>query len=296
MNSKYIEQFLIYLKLERQLSENTCNSYEIDLRQFDQFINCTIDKMTKEQLNDYVIYLKSAYKENSYLRKIAALKSLNKYLRISQLPNNQYVDLLEVKKREKKLPKFLTQEQIDLLLNNLGGSTPAKVRDQAMFETLYATGMRVSEIINVKVSDVNLEEQTIRVLGKGNKERIVIINNSAKEALENYIDKYRLQLQVELTDYLFLNMKGRKLSRQGFNYILKNYAKEVGISDISPHIFRHSIATHMLNNGGDLRLIQMLLGHANITTTEVYTHVSKQKILEEYEQLHPLAKEKNGKI
>ncbi len=296
MNSKYIEQFLIYLKLERQLSENTCNSYEIDLRQFDQFINCTIDKMTKEQLNDYVIYLKSAYKENSYLRKIAALKSLNKYLRISQLPNNQYVDLLEVKKREKKLPKFLTQEQIDLLLNNLGGSTPAKVRDQAMFETLYATGMRVSEIINVKVSDVNLEEQTIRVLGKGNKERIVIINNSAKQALENYIDKYRLQLQVELTDYLFLNMKGRKLSRQGFNYILKNYAKEVGISDISPHIFRHSIATHMLNNGGDLRLIQMLLGHANITTTEVYTHVSKQKILEEYEQLHPLAKEKNGKI
>lgn len=294
MNEHLIDSFISYLKLERRLSENTCNSYRIDLMQFDAFANKLIGDLSKEDIDQYVAYLKSAYKENSYLRKVASLKSLNKYLRDHKLGSNDQIELLVAKKKEVRIPKFLTQNEIDMFLDQLENSTPTKTRDKAMFETLYSTGMRVSEIINVKVTDVNLDNGTIRVIGKGNKERIVIINHSSKESLNEYIYSARTKLQTELCDTLFLNNKGNPLSRQGFNFILKKYAANVGITEISPHIFRHSIATHMLNNGGDLRMIQMLLGHANISTTEVYTHVSKQKILEDYNEFHPLAKgEKN---
>lgn len=291
MNENLIDSFLSYLKLERRLSENTCNSYRIDLMQFDTFINKPIAQLSKEDIDRYIKYLQTAYKENSYLRKVAALKSLNKYLRDYNLGSNDQIELLVAKKREKRIPKFLTQDQIDLFLNQFNGSKPIDIRNQAMFETLYATGMRVSEIINVKVTDVNLENGTIRVVGKGNKERVVILNQSSVTCLETYIYSARTKLQEDYTDILFLNNKGKPLTRQGFNFVLKKYASNVGITEISPHIFRHSIATHMLNNGGDLRMIQLLLGHANISTTEVYTHVSKQKILEEYDELHPLAKE-----
>ncbi len=294
MNEHLIDSFISYLKLERRLSENTCNSYRIDLMQFDAFANKLIGDLTKDDIDQYVSYLKSAYKENSYLRKVASLKSLNKYLRDHKLGSNDQIELLVAKKKEVRIPKFLTQNEIDMFLDQLENSSPTKTRDKAMFETLYSTGMRVSEIINVKVTDVNLDNGTIRVIGKGNKERIVIINHSSKESLNEYIYSARTKLQTELCDTLFLNNKGNPLSRQGFNFILKKYAANVGITEISPHIFRHSIATHMLNNGGDLRMIQMLLGHANISTTEVYTHVSKQKILEDYNEFHPLAKgEKN---
>lgn len=296
MNEHLIDSFISYLKLERRLSENTCNSYRIDLMQFDSFINKPVDQLSKDDLDLYVSYLKAGYKENSYLRKVAALKSLNKYLRNHNLGSNDQIELLIAKKREKRIPKFLTQKQIDDFLNALNNVTPIEQRDKAMFETLYSTGMRVSEIINVKVSDVNLENGTIRVIGKGNKERIVIINQTSIESLNTYIYRGRITIQNQLTDVLFLNNKGKPMTRQGFNFILKKHAANVGITEISPHIFRHSIATHMLNNGGDLRMIQILLGHANISTTEVYTHVSKQKILEEYAKLHPHAKEKNEKI
>ncbi len=291
MNEHLIDSFIAYLKLERRLSENTCNSYRIDLMQFDQFIQKQITELSKEEVDSYVSYLKSAYKENSYLRKIAALKSLNKYLRDYKLGSNDQIELLVAKKKEARIPKFLSQQEIDMFLDQLISDSPAQTRDKAMFETLYSTGMRVSEIISIKVSDVNLDNSTIRVIGKGNKERIVIINESSKLSLQEYIYNARTKLQSTICDTLFLNNKGTPLTRQGFNFILKKYAANVGITEISPHIFRHSIATHMLNNGGDLRMIQLLLGHANISTTEVYTHVSKQKILEEYDELHPLAKE-----
>ncbi len=294
MNEKYIDKFIDYLKLERQLSENTYNSYQIDLMQFNNYTNNQIDNISKQELDNYVSYLQSAYKENSYLRKIAALKSLNKYLRTQNMPYNEHIDMLAVRKREKKLPKFLTQDQIDLFLDQLNDDSAINSRDWAMFETLYATGMRVSEIINLNIEDVNLDNGTIRVTGKGNKQRLVLINQSASNSLRTYIDRNRTKLLQTKSNVLFLNTKGNKLTRQGFTFILKKYANNVGITEISPHIFRHSIATHMLNNGGDLRMIQVILGHANISTTEVYTHVSKQKILEEYNKLHPLAKERNN--
>lgn len=301
MNDNLLDSYLGYLRVERRLSDNTCESYKIDLIQFNTYIknrvgNVKVEKISKEVLNDYILYLKDNYKESSYLRKVASLKSFNNYLISIDMPGNDYIELLEAKKREKRLPKYLSQNEIDDFLNNLDVTTNSEIRNKAMFETLYATGMRVSEIINIKVQDVNLENMTIRVEGKGKKQRIVILNETAVSSLENYMENARIQLMDELTDYLFLNQKGHKMTRQGFNYILKQKAKEVGIVDISPHIFRHSIATHMLNNGGDLRLIQTLLGHANITTTEIYTHVSKKKVLEEYEKMHPLAKEKYEKI
>ncbi len=293
MNEQLIEKFLNYLKYERQLSENTYSSYRIDLYQFDRYTNIKISKLSKQQLMEYIEYLRANYKESSYLRKVAALKSFNKYLESNNLEANQAITLLSAKKRERRIPKYLSQTQIDLFLNSIEGSGPYVARDKAMFETLYATGMRVSEIINLKMSNLNLENGTIRVYGKGNKERLVILNQTATDSLITYINHYRINLLTTMSDYLFLNSKGTSLTRQGFNFILKKYATNAGISDISPHIFRHSIATHMLNNGGDLRMIQLILGHANITTTEVYTHVSKQEILKKYEELHPLAKERN---
>lgn len=294
MNEHLIAEFINHLKLERRLSENTCNAYQIDLMQFDLFVSKPISQLTKDEIDNYVDYLHTAYKENSYLRKIAALKSLNKYLRDYNLGSNDQIDLLVAKKKEKLIPKFLTQEQIEVFLNQFKIGTDIETRDKAMFETLYSTGMRVSEIINIKVSDVNLDNGTIKVTGKGNKERIVIINQSSIDSLDIYIHNSRIKLQTDATDILFLNSKGKPLTRQGFNYILSKHASNIGITEISPHIFRHSIATHMLNNGGDLRMIQILLGHANISTTEVYTHVSKQKILEEYSKMHPLAKENDN--
>lgn len=294
MNEHLIAEFIKYLKLERRLSENTCNAYQIDLLQFDQFVGKPISALKKADIDNYVEYLHTAYKENSYLRKVAALKSLNKYLRDYNLGANDQIELLVAKKKEKLIPKFLTQDQIEIFLNQFKFGTPIETRDKAMFETLYSTGMRVSEIINIKVSDVNLDNGTIRVTGKGNKERIVIINQSSIDSLDEYIHVSRIKLQSDLTDILFLNSKGKPLTRQGFNFILNKHASNIGITEISPHIFRHSIATHMLNNGGDLRMIQILLGHANISTTEVYTHVSKQKILEEYSKMHPLAKENDN--
>lgn len=295
MNEKLIDKFILYLKLERRLSVNTCSSYQTDLVQFDQFFKKKIKDITKKELDSYIEYLHKAYKESTYLRKIAALKSFNKYLINYDLGGNQHIELLEAKKREKRMPKFLTQDQIDIFLNQLSDETPSKARDKAMFETLYSTGVRVSEIIKIKITDVNLENGIIKVLGKGNKERVVILNHTSIDSLDVYIKKYRVKLMKKTTDFLFLNNNGNPLTRQGFSYILKRYAKQVGINDISPHIFRHSIATHMLNNGGDLRMIQMVLGHANIATTEIYTHVSKEKVLKEYGNKHPLAKEEYEK-
>ncbi len=297
MNKIQIYNFIDYLKLERRLSKNTCDAYMSDLLQFNNFINKEVKDMSKLDLENYITYLQSAYKENSYLRKVAAIKSFNKYLKFNNQEYNKQIELLVVSKREKRLPKFLTQAQIEDFLNQFTSSTPIESRDKAMFETLYSTGMRVSEMINIDTTDVNIENGTIRVVGKGNKERIVILNKSSIKALENYIYNDRIKLQKDLTNILFLNNKGKQLTRQGFNFILKKYANAVNINDISPHIFRHSIATHMLNNGGDLRMIQMLLGHSNISTTEVYTHVSKEKIFNEYAKMHPLAKEgKNEKV
>lgn len=295
MNKKLIDKFILYLKLERRLSTNTCSSYQSDLFQFDQFLKKNIKDITKKELDSYIEYLHKAYKESTYLRKIAALKSFNKYLINYNLGGNQHIELLEAKKREKRMPKFLTQDQIDIFLNQLSDESPSKSRDKAMFETLYSTGVRVSEIIKIKVTDVNLENGIIKVLGKGNKERVVILNQTSIDSLDTYIKKHRVKLMKKTTDFLFLNNNGNPLTRQGFSYILKRYAKQVGINDISPHIFRHSIATHMLNNGGDLRMIQMVLGHANIATTEIYTHVSKEKVLKEYGNKHPLAKEEYEK-
>ncbi|MFV0246576.1 MAG: site-specific tyrosine recombinase/integron integrase [Mycoplasmatales bacterium] len=278
--------FYDYLLLERQMSELTIVSYKTDLNQFFSYTKKELKDLSKDDVDKYISYLKSNYKESSYLRKVASLKAFNKYLRIQNLPNSKHIDLLEAKKKEKRLPKYLSPQEINMFLNSLTDITPINSRDKAMFETLYATGMRVSEIINIKLEDVNIENKTIRVLGKGSKERVVILNNASINSLSKYIQKDRIFLQKELLDYVFLNSKGNKLTRQGFYYILKQLALNVGITDISPHKFRHSIATHMLNNGADLRMIQMILGHSNISTTEIYTHLNKDKVLEDYEKYH----------
>lgn len=282
MNDIYIYDFLEYLMTEKQYSPNTISSYRVDLFQFFEIVDCEFSELTEQDLMDYLKFLKENYKENSYLRKVSVVKSFNKYLLSEKNIECKYISLLKVAKREKRLVKFLTVEQIASFLNSLNTSTDLEIRNKAMFETLYSTGIRVSELVDLKLSNVNLTKKVVRVYGKGNKERLVIINDTAKNSLEKYIKNSRIKLIESPTDYLFVSSTGNKLTRQGFSFILKSQCKKAGIEVVSPHIFRHSIATHMLQNGADLRLIQMILGHENISTTEIYTHVNKRKLVEEY--------------
>lgn len=282
MNDIYIYDFLEYLMTEKQYSPNTISSYRVDLFQFFEIVDCEFSALTEQDLMDYLKFLKENYKENSYLRKVSVVKSFNKYLLSEKNIECKYISLLKVAKREKRLVKFLTVEQIASFLNSLNTSTDLEIRNKAMFETLYSTGIRVSELVDLKLSNVNLTKKVVRVYGKGNKERLVIINDTAKNSLEKYIKNSRIKLIESPTDYLFVSSTGNKLTRQGFSFILKSQCKKAGIEVVSPHIFRHSIATHMLQNGADLRLIQMILGHENISTTEIYTHVNKRKLVEEY--------------
>ena len=190
-------------------------------------------------------------------------------------------------KIEKRLPKFLTEKEVDSLLN-IPLTHPIDYRNKAMLELLYATGIRISELLNLTMANYNIEDESIKVMGKGSKERIIPLSEITMKYLNLYLNEYRnFILKEKQSDYIFINYTGKKMSRQGFFKILKQICQKSGINkEISPHVLRHSFATHLLNNGADLRIIQELLGHENISTTEIYSHISKEKIIEDYKK-HP---------
>ncbi|MBL0701704.1 MAG: tyrosine-type recombinase/integrase, partial [Spiroplasma sp.] len=231
-------------------------------------------------------FLRDNYKNNTVLCEESSFKRLFKYLDGEKLIDGNIWDGIKVSKKQVILPKFLTVDEINNLLNSLDGYSPLDSRNKAMFEVLYATGMRISELLNLEVGNVNFEERFIKVNGKGNKERIIPMSEVALKYLKNYYNNDRLLLQKDLTTTLFLNNRGGSMSRQGFYKIVKEKALLVGIDEISPHKFRHSIATHMLNQGANLKTIQVLLGHENIVTTQIYSHVSKDKVINEYNKYH----------
>jgi integrase/recombinase XerD len=290
-NDQIEDAFFQYLKIERQYSENTISSYRSDITSFQTLLEIDYIDLTLEDAKRYYGYLRDNYANNSVLRKISSIKSMYKYLESEKIIENNVWLSVHVSKRNVLLPKFLSVEQINLLLNSLVGNKPIDVRNKAMFEVLYATGMRISELIDLRVENVNFEERFIKVHGKGNKQRIVPISDIACKYLSLYINHSRLSLMKELTNIVFLNNRGNKLSRQGFYKILKEKALAVGIVDISPHKFRHSIATHMLNEGANLKVVQELLGHENISTTQIYSHVSSNKIINEYNKYHIFGKD-----
>ena len=281
-----IENYLNYLKYERKLSKNTYDSYRYNLIKISNYFNNeSLIKLTEDDIRMFIYNSKESSKSNAHY--ITVLKSFYDYMQDLEIIKNNPCENIKMPKLEKRLPKFLTEEEVDKLLN-IKLQKPIDYRNKAMLELLYATGMRISEMLNLQLSNINEDDAIVKVVGKGSKERIIPLSDITIKYLKMYIEEYRKYiLKTKQSEYLFVNYNGSRMSRQGFFKILKNLCDLSGIKkEISPHILRHSFATHLLNNGADLRVIQELLGHENISTTEIYSHISKEKIIEDYKK-HP---------
>jgi len=291
------QEYTLHLQVEKGASPNTIAAYQRDILKLLNYLKehkiNSWQEVDKYILRQYLMEMgKQGLTKTTQARNIAALKSFFKFLYLEKYTAHNLALELESPKKEKHLPVYLTIEEVDALLAAPDVRTPAGCRDKAMLEMLYATGMRVSELINVRQEDVSFELSYVRCFGKGSKERIVPLGSYALEALEKYIYTCRYKLiQDAQTEILFLNKQGKGLTRQGFWKILKAYGKKAGIkTNLTPHVLRHSFATHLLANGADLRAIQEMLGHADIATTQIYTHLLGQQVLTEYQQAHPRAK------
>lgn len=289
MISDFMQQYLNYLQFERKLSKNTILSYENDLKLFYIFLNQQKKKDLSCIQKDIESYIKFIYKKNPRTRAhtLTVLKSYYQFLLEEEKISKNPCEELLSPSIPKKLPNYLTISEIDNLLN-INLNTPYDYRNKAMLELMYATGVRISELISLRMQDIDLTEDFIHVFGKGDKDRIIPINQTAHDFLSIYIEYYRpLLLKNKDSEYLFINNRMQKISRQGFFKILKSLCIQKGITkEVSPHVLRHSFATHLLNNGADLRIIQELLGHKDISTTQIYTHISDEKKRHDYE-FHP---------
>ncbi|MCL6587207.1 MAG: site-specific tyrosine recombinase XerD [Anoxybacillus sp.] len=294
-----MKDFLHYLTVERNLAKNTIVSYERDLRKYAHYlINVeqvhSWNDVSRLHILQFLKFLKEGGNSaKTIARHIASIRSFHQFLLREKVTDKDPTVHIETPQLERSLPKVLSTAEVEALLDAPKVNTPFGIRDKAMLELLYATGMRVSEMVNLNLSDVHLTMGFVRCYGKGNKERIIPVGRIALSALKMYIEEARPKLihpKKRATDALFLNHHGERLTRQGFWKILKKLAKEANIEkELTPHTFRHSFATHLLENGADLRAVQELLGHADISTTQIYTHVTKTRLKDVYEQYHPRA-------
>lgn len=292
-----IDNYKNYLVFERRMAKNTTSSYIRDLEGYKEYLEkerkkTSIDKVDKHDIESYLEYLnKNDYTTTSIARKLTAVKNFHKYLFATNRLNKDEALTIERPKLRKALPSVLTIEEVDLLLD-IKTKTAFDYRNKAMLELLYGTGLRISEMLDLKLGDVDFENCIIRCFGKGSKERIVPIGEYIIDSLMNYLEYGRNRLlKNKVSDYLFLNNRGGRISRFSFFKILKALLREKGIKkDISPHSLRHSFATHMLENGADLRSIQELLGHSDIATTRIYTHITNKKVQNDYIEYHPRSK------
>ena len=300
MNENLINDFIDYLRFERRLSKNTIVSYQRDLEKYRFFLKRNKIKEILSVSNDQILYfLEFLYKtqnSSSVSRILSTLRTFYKYLvRDGKIQKNPFSSIKNPK-LPKKILEILDEQEVKKFLESIPSSSYLELRDKAMFELLYSCGMRVSEIVDLKLSDIDFDEGLIRFIGKGNKERITPIGDTAKDYLEKYIRAARYNLERERkSENVFLNRNGQKITRQGFWKILKKYAGKVNTGkNLYPHLFRHSYATHMLERGADLRIVQELLGHSSITTTEIYTNINKKHVKETYFKYHPRNKEKSS--
>lgn len=288
-----IQNFIQYLHLVKQTSENTEVSYARDLRKMSQYLESqgiiAVGEVTATSLNSYILFLeKEGMKPSTISRSIASMKAFYHYLdREHQLRTNPS-ELLKAPRIEKKMPVILSLEEVTRLLEQPNGNSPKEQRDKAMLELLYATGIRVSELIALKVSDVNLSMEYL-VCTDGHKERIIPFGTVAKEALSRYMQEGRKKLiEDDTCEWLFTNCSGQAMSRQGFWKLIKSYGRKAGIeAEITPHMLRHSFAAHLVSNGADLKSVQEMLGHSDISTTQIYTQASQSRIREVYIKAHP---------
>jgi integrase/recombinase XerC len=297
---KHIEAFLDYLLYQKNYSAYTISNYKSDILEFNDFIEKKHFNFQSISYQDIRLYLMELYDKkysrNSVSRKLSALRSFYKYLSKENIIKENAFVLISSPKKEKRLPKFLYHEELAKLFKTPDINTSLGQRDLLILEMLYATGIRVSELVNMKINDINFHNKTIRVLGKGNKEREVIYGIYCKEIMDRYLnDGRKFLLKGKICDYLLLNNNGGLLTTRGISYILDKIIKSASIdSHFSPHTLRHTFATDMLESGADLLTVQELLGHASLSTTQIYTHVTNQHLREVYLHSHPRAREINN--
>jgi integrase/recombinase XerD len=292
----YIKQFQNYLKLERSLADNSINAYLHDvvkLKQFIEISNINISplEITSIHLQDFLKYINelgmTAY---SQARILSGLKAFYKYLVYEDIMSNDPTQLIEGPKLGRKLPDVLSYPEIESLLNAIDLSTDEGMRNRAILETLYSSGLRVSELVDLKLNNIYFDIGFLRIIGKGNKERLVPIGREASKYVKIYVNEIRVHVDIQPghESVVFLNRRGRKLTRVMIFIIIKNLARSVGLKkNISPHTFRHSFATHLIEGGADLRAVQDMLGHESITTTEIYTHLDRDYLKQVIKEFHP---------
>lgn len=292
----YYTRFGQYLRLERSLSVNSIEAYTDDLKKLEQYADLFLKSQapidfTYKQLQNFVEWLAElGFASSTQSRIISGIKTFYKFLVLENDIRNSPADLLDTPKIKRKLPVYLNVEEIDVMLALIDRSTDEGERNLAMLETLYSCGLRVSELVGLQLTDLHFKEEYIKVKGKGNKERLVPIGKSAIHLLQNYISKVRAHIKIQkgCENFVFLNKRGTGLSRVMVFYIIKSLAKKAGIKKVlSPHTFRHSFATHLVEGGADLRAVQEMLGHESITTTEIYTHLDREYLRDNILSFHP---------
>ncbi len=298
-----IKLFVNYLKLEKSLSDNTINSYVFDLKLFSLYLdeNSKINsskEISEKTLIDFISYLENHlnkreknYSEKSIYRMISVLKSYFKYLVIEDIIADNPAENLDTPKISRLLPSVLTIDEVNKMLDAVDINKKPGLRDRAILETMYASGLRVSEVISLEINNIFFDDGFLRIFGKGSKERIVPIGKSALNFIEKYYNSERLLTKNKYSlNFIFLNFRGRKMTRMSVWNIVKKYSSLAGIKkEIHPHTLRHTFATHLLEGGADIRIIQEMLGHSDISTTQIYTHIDKEYLIEVHKSFHPRA-------
>ncbi len=281
-----LENYRNYLKYERAYSDNTVGAYMNDLNKYEEFLKKDILESDTEDLERYLKYIKNL-ESTTVAHKITSIKSYFNYNIKRGIVSVNPADKVSRPKLTKHLPEYLTEEEVGKLLD-VEVKSPYDYRNKTILELLYSSGIRISELVNIKTPNYDSEECLIRIMGKGSKERIVPLGDYAVNIMNDYMNNYRPLINKKHTDYVFINNRGDKISRQFIFKVIKKEALKKGIKkDISPHTLRHTFATHLLKNGADLRIIQELLGHENISTTQIYTHVTNNKLKSDYETYFP---------
>jgi integrase/recombinase XerD len=290
-----IDQFIFFMQVERGVSDNTIDSYRRDLDKFMEYLKRInksekLESVSREDIIEFLMFLKDNEMATSTIaRNLAALKTFWKFMVSEQIVRDNAAAVVETPKTWKFIPDVLNRTEVEMLLEKPPGNTSSGIRDKAILELMYASGLRVSEVSDLKKTSVNIDVGFVKCSGKGGKERIIPVGNAAKKAIEHYLTKVRKKVAAKKGDnHLFLSRLGRRISRQSLWKMIKKYADLCGIKKhISPHTLRHSFATHLLEGGADLRGVQEMLGHADISTTQIYTHINKEKLKGIHEKYHP---------
>ena len=288
-----IDAFIDTIWIEKGLSSNTLNSYKSDLEKYFTWIESNSLIYTNVGRSDVLEYLAHLFGQKlegkSVARNLSSLKAFHNYLILKDITKENPCEKIETPKFIKSIPSSLSEVEIEKLLDAPDENTFIGLRDKTMIETLYSCGLRISELVNLEIIHLNLRQGVIRVLGKGQKERLVPMGQKLISLVEIYLDKIKEEKMSDVSNYVFLSKKGKKITRQAFWHRIKIYASKIGLEDskISPHVLRHAFATHLLNNGADLRVVQLLLGHSDLNTTQIYTEVAKQRLQNLHSEHHP---------